>query len=103
MKTALSRLRIIGNLEGVSYLLLLGVAMPLKYFGGYPQAVKYAGWLHGLLFVAFIFALIDVMVTRKWSLKKTALAFISSLLPFGTFFLDKPLKAEERAVRTAGE
>ncbi|WP_336517427.1 DUF3817 domain-containing protein [Pollutibacter soli] len=102
MKTALSRLRIIGNLEGVSYLLLLGIAMPLKYFGGYPEAVKYTGWLHGLLFVAFIFALADVMISRKWSLKKTAIAFISSLLPFGTFLLDKPLKAEEKAAQATG-
>ena len=88
-------------MEGVSYLLLLGIAMPLKYFGGYPEAVKYTGWLHGILFVAFIFALADVMISRKWSLKKTAIAFISSLLPFGTFFLDKPLKAEERAMQQA--
>ena len=57
MKTALSRLRVIGNIEGISYLLLLGVAMPLKYLGNMPMAVKIAGSIHGFLFVSFIVAL----------------------------------------------
>ena len=95
MKTALSRLRVIGNIEGISYLLLLGVAMPLKYLGNMPMAVKIAGSIHGFLFVSFIVALANVWKTEKWSVTKLAFAFIMSLVPFGTFYLDKQIRQEE--------
>jgi integral membrane protein len=95
MKTPLSRLRAIGNLEGISYLLLLGVAMPLKYLAGLPMAVKVAGSIHGFLFVAFMVALANVWKTEKWSVKKLANAFILSFIPFGTFYLDKQIRQEE--------
>ena len=93
-KTALGRLRLIGLLEGVSYLVLLGVAMPLKYLAGIPLAVKVTGWAHGLLFVLFCAALLEVFVQRRWSIGKGAVAFIASLVPLGTFLLDKRLRAE---------
>lgn len=99
MNTPLSRLRLIGFIEGVSYLVLLGIAMPLKYFAGYPLAVKYTGWVHGVLFVAFGFALLNVWINRKWRFTKVLKAFIASLLPFGTFILDKSLKAEEASIQ----
>ncbi len=95
MKTPLSRLRVIGNIEGISYLLLLGIAMPLKYMAGMPGAVKIAGSIHGFLFVGFMVALAHVWRTEKWSIKKLALAFILSLVPFGTFYLDKQIRQEE--------
>lgn len=95
MKTPLSRLRVIGNIEGISYLLLLGVAMPLKYMAGIPEAVKIAGSIHGFLFVGFMVALAQVWRTEKWSIKKVAIAFILSLVPFGTFYLDKQIRQEE--------
>ena len=95
MRSALSRLRIIGDAEGLSYLLLLGVAMPLKYMAGWPQAVTWMGSLHGALFVAFCLALMQVHVTRQWPLTKTVLAFLSSLIPFGTFLLGRELRREE--------
>lgn len=95
MKTALSRLRVIGNIEGISYLLLLGVAMPLKYLAEMPMAVKIAGSIHGFLFVAFMVALANVWKSEKWSFKKLSLAFIASLVPFGTFYLDKQIRQEE--------
>ncbi len=98
MNTPLSRLRLIGFIEGISYLVLLGVAMPLKYFAGFPSAVKYTGWVHGVLFVGFGLALIHVWIDRKWSFLKVFKAFIASLLPFGTFVLDKSLKAEEALI-----
>ena len=53
LRTTVGRLRAAGMVEAVSFLLLLGVAMPLKYFAGMPLAVKFAGWIHGLLFLAF--------------------------------------------------
>jgi len=95
MKTALSRLRVIGNIEGISYLLLLGVAMPLKYLADMPMAVKIAGSIHGFLFVSFMVALANVWKTEKWSFSKLAFAFILSLVPFGTFYLDKQIRQEE--------
>jgi integral membrane protein len=95
MKTPLSRLRVIGNFEGISYLLLLGVAMPLKYLANMPMAVKVAGSIHGFLFVSFMVALANVWKTEKWSFKKLANAFILSFVPFGTFYLDKQIRQEE--------
>lgn len=81
-------LRFIAFLEGISYLILLCIAMPLKYYFNQPQAVKTVGMAHGVLFVLFIILLLIVHVEKKWSLKKTILSFISSLIPFGTFYAD---------------
>ncbi len=92
--TAIGRLRLIGLVEGVSYLVLLGIAMPLKYLAGYPLAVKWVGWAHGVLFVAFCVALAQVFFQHRWTLSQGIKAFIASLLPFGTFVLDRSLKAE---------
>lgn len=95
MKTPLSRLRVVGNLEGISYLILLGVAMPLKYLAGMPMAVRIMGSIHGFLFVAFMVALANVWKTEKWSFKKLVTAFVLSFIPFGTFYLDKQIRQEE--------
>lgn len=84
----------IAFLEGISYLLLLLVAMPLKYFANIPEGVKYVGWAHGVLFVLFCVYLLKVWIGLKWSFGKALLAFIASLLPFGTFVLDARLKKE---------
>ena len=88
IKSALGRLRIIAFLEGVSYLVLLGIAMPLKYMADLPQAVRVVGMAHGVLFVLFVLLLIQVATEKSWSFKKSALSFISSLVPFGTFYAD---------------
>ncbi|SDH03959.1 integral membrane protein [Dyadobacter soli] len=88
IKSALGRLRIIAFLEGISYLVLLGIAMPLKYLVGIPQAVRVVGMAHGILFVLFVLLLIQVATEKSWSFKKSALSFISSLIPFGTFYAD---------------
>jgi integral membrane protein len=91
IKTPLGRFRLIGLLEGISFLVLLGIAMPLKYKLGLPLAVKYVGWAHGLLFILFIVALAQVAFTYRWSIVKVILAFVASLVPFGTFILDAKL------------
>lgn len=88
IKSALGRLRIIAFLEGISFLVLLGIAMPLKYFAGLPQAVRVVGMAHGVLFVIFVLLLIQVAIEKSWSFKKSALSFVSSLVPFGTFYAD---------------
>jgi integral membrane protein len=92
--STLGRFRLIAILEGVSYLILLGIAMPLKYFVQLPDAVRYTGWIHGVLFVLYIILLLKVWSQYRWSFGKVLLAFIASLLPFGTFVLDSKLKKE---------
>ncbi len=93
-KTTLGRFRLVGVLEGISYLILLGIAMPLKYLAGKPDAVKCFGWAHGVLFVIFCVLLVKVWIQYKWSFLKTTAAFMASLLPFGTFILDSRLRKE---------
>jgi integral membrane protein len=93
-KKILNRFCFIALLEGISYLLLLGIAMPLKYFADMPLAVKYTGWAHGILFVLYILFLLQSWIAYKWSFGKTALIFVASLLPFAPFFVEKRLKRE---------
>lgn len=94
-KKLLHRFRMVGLAEGISFLVLLLVAMPLKYIFDIPQAVKVFGWAHGALFVAFIYFAFEVMSSLKknfvWLLKAFAAAFI----PLGTFIFDRQLKKEE--------
>jgi len=85
----IARFKIIAKLEGISFLLLLFIAMPLKYGMDMPLAVKYVGWAHGLLFVLYILLLIVVSVNHDWKIKKIFLAFVAALLPFGPFYFDK--------------
>ena len=94
-QSPIGRLRIIAFLEGVSFLILLGIAMPLKYMAGMPAAVKIVGMAHGVFFILFIFSLIDVVISKRWAWWKLVVAFIASLLPFGTFVLDAKLLKKE--------
>jgi integral membrane protein len=77
----------IGKTEGYSYLILLGIAMPLKYLFNRPEYVRLAGTIHGVLFVAFMILLGMMFFKLKMSFKNAIIAFLLSLLPFGTFFL----------------
>lgn len=95
LATPIGRLRVIGFVEGISYLVLVGIAMPLKYFADMPMAVRVTGTAHGVLFVLFCLALLHVFLVQRWSLLRGALAFASSLVPFGTFVLDRSLRDEE--------
>lgn len=79
-------------MEGISFLLLLFIAMPLKYFMEIPEGVKFVGWAHGVLFMAYAFALLGAISPMKWNWFKVGIAFAASLVPFGTFILDGELK-----------
>lgn len=79
----------VGHAEGISYLVLLVIAMPLKYFFDLPQAVRMVGSLHGILFVAFIFMIAWLVVQKKMSILSAVKAFVLSLVPFGTFYLNR--------------
>jgi integral membrane protein len=86
--TLLGQFRIIAFLEGVSYLLLFGVGMPLKYWMDIPQPNYIIGLLHGFLFICYIAWLLVIWIKLKWSFIEIFLSFIASLLPFGTFIAD---------------
>lgn len=89
-------LRRLAFVEGISFLVLLGIAMPLKHFAGLPAAVKYVGWAHGLLFIALCLVLVQVLMSTNWPLKRAALVFVAALLPFGPFVLDRRMSAWEK-------
>ena len=93
LKTALGRLRIIAFMEGCSFL-LLGFTMILKYKFSIPQPNYIVGLAHGILFVLYIFLLLQVSFLHRWSIFKMFMAFIASLIPFGTFYADKVLFRE---------
>lgn len=93
--TALSLFRKVAVAEGISYLLLVFIAMPLKYWADLPLAVKYTGWAHGLLFVLYAVCLLVAWIIYKWSFGKAALIFLASLIPFAPFFVDRKLKADK--------
>lgn len=99
LRTPIGRLRVIAFVEGVSYLLLLGVAMPLKYFAGMPAPVKMVGWAHGVLFVLYLLAVAETSVRRRWALGQIAWALAAAFVPFGTFVLDARLRREEHSDR----
>ncbi|MET0410917.1 MAG: DUF3817 domain-containing protein [Polyangiaceae bacterium] len=91
---AIHHLRRIGIIEGVSFLVLLGVAMPLKYLAGMPMAVKVVGWAHGLLFMVFLLALWRARQSARWPLSSVAIVFLAALLPFGPFLIDRRLRRD---------
>lgn len=94
MNSSLSIFRKVAVAEGISYLLLLFVAMPLKYFADLPLYVKYTGWAHGLLFVLYAATLVLAWQEQKWKFGKAVLIFLASLLPFMPFVVDRKLKDE---------
>jgi integral membrane protein len=84
----------VGKLEGVSYLVLLGVAMPLKYLAGMPLAVRIAGSAHGGLFILLMIVLGLAWRRAPLSRQQVVTVFIASLLPFGPFVIDRRLERE---------
>ena len=87
----LKKFRLINKIEGISFLILLFIAMPMKYSFGYPIATKIVGMAHGLLVFAFIYQIIEAKKEAGFTMKETALYSIFSLIPFGSFYTDKLL------------
>ena len=81
--------RVVSFLEGTSYLLLLFVAVPIKYWMNNPQYVKLLGMPHGLLFVGYIVLAFFLKPEMKWNMKKFGIVLLASIIPFGTFYVDK--------------
>lgn len=88
-------LRLTTLAEGVSFLLLLGVAMPLKYLAGMPLAVVIVGWLHGILFAGLCGLLAVLVLGWRWPIGRAAIVFIAALIPFGPFVIERRLKRYE--------
>ncbi|AXT59884.1 DUF3817 domain-containing protein [Aquimarina sp. AD10] len=81
--------RIISYLEGISYLLILFVTMPLKYMFDSPEPNKVIGMAHGFLFLIYIVFAFLVKPEKKWNTKTLAIVLLCSIIPFGTFWMDK--------------
>ena len=94
----IGRLRIAGLVEGSSFLLLLFIAMPLKYLVGRPEAVEIIGWIHGLLFIILCVAIVAAVVQARLAARLAILAFVASLIPFGPFIIDPRLKREQASL-----
>ena len=96
LKDSVGRVRIVGMIEGVSFLLLLGVAMPLRTFMGMDMAVTVAGWIHGGLFILLMLLAFIAWLKEELTMGQGFLVFIAALLPFGPFVLDRYLAKNEQ-------
>lgn len=92
LSTPVGRLRAVGFLEAVSFLILLGIAMPLKYAADIPSAVTVFGMLHGVLFILYLAAIVHAFFVRDVSFRKSLLAVAAAFVPFGPFLLDRKLR-----------
>ncbi|MDH5391662.1 MAG: DUF3817 domain-containing protein [Gammaproteobacteria bacterium] len=92
MNRTLRNFRLLALIEGISLLLLLLVAMPLKYYAGVTQVVPVIGMIHGLLFMAFMMFSLDISHKLNWSVPFWLLVLFSSIVPAGTFLMDLKLK-----------
>lgn len=88
----IARVRSVGRMEAVSFLVLLAIAMPLKYLAGQPMAVTIVGWIHGALFIALAMVTFTAWVNRQLRFGEACLVAIASLIPFGPFIIDRRLR-----------
>lgn len=89
-KTKIGRLRIIGILEGISLLVLIFIAVPMKYFLGNPEWSRIMGPVHGALFLLFVFNTLSVGVEYEWKFRTTTWkVLLGCMIPFGTFYIDR--------------
>lgn len=97
-RAAIRNLRLVAFLEGVSYVLLLGIAMPLKYLADMPAAVRIVGMAHGILFVAYVAAVARAGLIRQWPIRRWLENLAASLLPFGPFLMEGRLRREQESI-----
>ncbi|MBN9350777.1 MAG: DUF3817 domain-containing protein [Chitinophagaceae bacterium] len=94
--TPVGRFRLIAVIEGISYLTLLFISMPIKYILHEPSVVTYNGWVHGILFMLYLWSLTNVAGNERWRFGKSMKAFFAAFIPFATFVLEKKLHKEEK-------
>jgi len=80
---------LISTLEGISFLVLLGIAMPLKYIWDMPQMVQMVGMAHGILFVLYVMGAIYMFKKLEWTVSQLFIAILCSVLPFGPFYVER--------------
>ncbi|MBP1972199.1 integral membrane protein [Cohnella thailandensis] len=83
---------IVGRIEAWSFLILLGIAMPLKYGMDVPEAVTVVGALHGFLFALYLIVMVGAAIVHRWSIGRVLMAFVAAFLPFGPFIVDKRIR-----------
>jgi integral membrane protein len=91
-KTTIGQFRMMGLIEGASLLILLFIAMPLKYWAGIPEAVRIVGSLHGLFFILYVFMIVYTTFKVRWSFIWVVSAFAVAFIPFGNVILDRFLQ-----------
>ncbi len=95
LNSSIGRLRILAFLEGVSLLILIFIAVPIKHVLLNPVPVKWVGQIHGLLFILFVFNALKVGVEERWSFKRTTWkVIVACFVPFGTFYIDRKILAK---------
>ena len=87
----LQKFRLINKIEGISFIILIFIAMPLKYSFGFPIATKIVGMAHGLLVFVFLYQILEAQKEAGFTWKETGLYTLLSLIPFGSFYTDKLL------------
>lgn len=102
LKTWIGWLRVVGILEGISFIVLLGVAMPLKYLAGQPEAVRVVGMAHGILFLAYVWLTVQAALHYGWTWGRGLVVGVASLLPFGPFVVEAKILRHVKDVRAAG-
>lgn len=102
LATPQGRFRLVAWLESLSFLGLLGIAMPLKYLAHMPLAVRIVGSLHGLLFVLYVFAVVGAFNAGRWTGARALWALVASMLPFGPFVFEAKLRREDGEAGAAG-
>ncbi len=100
IKDPLYRFRIVALIEGLSFLLLLFVSMPLKYYMGYATFSWYVGMAHGVLFVLYLVLAIEILIRRKITFWLFLRVIVASIIPFGTFFNERTLKDRQLNMAT---
>ncbi len=93
MSDPLPALRVTSLIEAVSYMFLLGIAMPLKYWWDSPMAVRISGMAHGVLFLLLVWLLVRAHFERRWSIGRISLVFLASLVPIVPFLMDRRVSA----------
>ena len=88
-KTMLKLFRATAILEGISYLALFGITMPLKYWAELPKPNIYVGYAHGILFMLFIALALVVCYQKKWGIKRFIIFVVAAFLPFATFYVEQ--------------
>lgn len=89
MLSFITTFRVVALLEGISYILLLFIASPIKWLANDPQYVKLLGMPHGILFIAYICLAFTLKKEFTWNKKEFSIVLLASIIPFGTFYIDK--------------